>query len=75
MRCFVSIEIEDYQLIDKNLKKYKTWINAGIHANKQPFYDMEIQSYLPLFDLLMIDILDILSCYTCPVRFINLCGR
>lgn len=75
VRCFVSTEIEGYQLIDKNLKKYETWINAGIHTNKQPFYDIELQSNLPLFNLHKIDILDILSSYTCPVRFINLSGR
>ena len=75
VRCFVSTEIEGYQLIDKNLKKYETWINAGIHTNKQPFYDIELQSNLPLFNLHKIDILDILSSYTCPVRFMNLCGR
>ena len=75
VRCFVSTEIEGYQLIDKNLKKYETWINAGIHTNKQPFYDIKFQSNLPLFNLHKIDILDILSSYTCPVRFINLSGR
>ena len=75
VRCFVSTEIEGYQLIDKNLKKYETWINAGIYTNKQPFYDIELQSNLPLFNLHKIDILDILSSYTCPVRFMNLCGR
>ena len=75
VRCFVSTEIEGYQLIDKNLKKYETWINAGIHTNKQPFYVIELQSNLPLFNLHKIDILDILSSYTCPVRFINLSGR
>ena len=46
--CFVSIEIEDCQLIDNDLKKYETWMNAGIHANKQLLYDIELQSYLPL---------------------------
>ena len=46
---FVSIRIEDLQLIDNDLKKYKTWINAGIHTNKHTLYDIELKSKLPLF--------------------------
>ena len=51
---FVSIRIEDLQLIDNDLKKYKTWINAGIHTNKHTLYDIEPQSELPLLDMLQI---------------------
>ena len=45
---FVSIRIEEEQLIDNDLKKYKTWINAGIHTNKHTLYDIQLQSELPL---------------------------